>query len=95
MNKSTDLQQVKVFFTHNVAKLIADQRYYYGFVSEKKSDKGIEMTFMVGHLEYFARWLLMFTSSVTVLEPADLQDRVQALVQELSTHHSADIGLSY
>lgn len=82
-----DLSEVKVWFNKHVARLIGDQRYYYGFIDEKKVDDGIEMTFMVGECEYFARWLLMFTDSIRVLNSERLESQIQELIGQLNTHY--------
>ncbi|MEO9802980.1 MAG: YafY family protein [Reichenbachiella sp.] len=83
-----DVSEVKVLFKKNVARLIGDQRYYYGYIEEKKTAEGVEMTFMVGECEYFARWLLMFTNSVQVLNSERLESQMQELIDQLANHYS-------
>lgn len=83
-----DVSEVKILFKKNVARLIGDQRYYYGFIEENKTNEGVEMTFMVGECEYFARWLLMFTDSVRVLNSEILETQMQGLIDQLASHYS-------
>ncbi|WP_109831126.1 helix-turn-helix transcriptional regulator [Reichenbachiella versicolor] len=80
LTPAQELEEVKLLFTTQVARYLSDQKYYYGMIEECNTDEGIEMTFMVGEMEYFARWLLMYTSSVRVLE----SDRLKRLMQELT-----------
>lgn len=83
-----EVSEVKILFDKNVARIIGDQRYYYGFIAEKNVEDGVEMTFMVGECNYFARWLLMFTDSVRVLNSERLESQMQQLIDELSRHYS-------
>lgn len=84
-----DVREIKVLFGKNVARLIGDQRYYYGFIEEKKTEAGVEMIFMVGECEYFARWLLMFTDSVRILNSDKLEQQIQQLIDQLTNHYTA------
>lgn len=84
-----DVSEVRVHFSKNVARVIGDQRYYYGFIDEKKVDDGVEMTFMVGECDCFARWLLMFTDSVRILNSERLENQMQALIDQLASHYAS------
>ncbi|MEO9964992.1 MAG: YafY family protein [Reichenbachiella sp.] len=83
-----DVSEVKVLFRKNVARLIGDQRYYYGYIEEKKVADGVEMTFMVGECDYFARWLLMFTDSARILNSDRLESQMRELIDQLDYHYS-------
>ena len=78
-----DVNEVKVLFDPKSARIIGDQKYYYGFIGEEKVENGVLMTFMVGECEYFARWLLMFTDSVKIIDSPRLDQQMQTLVGEL------------
>jgi hypothetical protein len=62
-------------------------RRYYGFVSEEVMDDKMRMYFLVAHPEPFARWLLMFTNSITVESPAMLKVFMEELTEELKEHY--------
>lgn len=81
-----DLYQATIQVTSSAARYINEQKYFYGFVSQTKSDKYVTMTFMVAELDYFARWLMMFGNQATVLEPKELRDSLTHLSQQLSDH---------
>jgi len=84
-----DVSEVKILFDRKIARVIGDQRYFYGYINEKKTNDGIEMTFMVGECEYFARWLLMFTDSVRILNSDKLEEQMQQLINQLAAHYTA------
>ncbi|WP_139793972.1 helix-turn-helix transcriptional regulator [Reichenbachiella faecimaris] len=86
-----DVREVKILFKKNVARLIGDQRYYYGFIDEQKTTDGVEMTFMVGECDHFARWLLMFTDAVRILNSTQLEDQMQQLIDQLAAHYTASL----
>ncbi|MEQ6119621.1 YafY family protein [Reichenbachiella sp. MALMAid0571] len=91
----SEVQEVKIKVSFEVARFISDQKYYYGFVSEERKVEYVEMTYMVGNLNYFARWLIMYGAEADVVEPAQLREEVVKVVNELSVHYAtADIGLS-
>lgn len=93
--QGSEVQEVKIKVSIEVARFISDQKYYYGFVSEERKVDCVEMTYMVGNLNYFARWLIMYGDSADVVEPTQLIEEVVKVVNELSAHyHAADIGLS-
>lgn len=86
-----DVSEVKVLFDKKVARIIGDQRYYYGFIEERKSEEGIEMTFMVGECEYFARWLLMFTDSARILNSEKMENSMRELIDQLEKHYQVQL----
>ncbi len=52
------------------------QKYYSGFVSEKTIGNQVEMTFLTGSLEGFARWFMMFGDVAEIVSPDSLKERV-------------------
>ena len=88
--RDTELQEIKVKFEEDAARYITEQRYYYGFIEEKRQENGVVMTFMTGGLNFFARWLLMFGNGAEVLEPPALKHEMYALLNELNQHYGAE-----
>lgn len=64
-------------------RYIGDQKYYNGFVSEKKLNKQTEMTFLTSSLEGFARWFLMFGDCAEIVSPSQLKLRVEEIVNKM------------
>ncbi len=79
-----------VRFAQRVARYLGHQKYYYGMVEEKISGQYVELTFMNSYpLEFFARWILMWGSDVTIISPDELTTRMQELARELMQHYTA------
>lgn len=87
---SGELREVSIIVTDQVARYISDQKYYYGFVSEKESSDGVEMVFMVSEIAYFARWLLMFGQHVQVISPTELLEEMKVLSEEIYSHYNVN-----
>lgn len=81
------LTEVKVRFSHDVVRFLAEQKFYYGFVQESVKEKYVEMTFLYGSLPCFARWLLMLGSNATIISPASVKEIMQVKIKELLAHH--------
>lgn len=83
LNMHEEVEEVKVLFDNKLARFVTDQKYYHGMIEETKTDEGVEMIFMVGEMEYFGRWLLMYTDSVKVLSNDMLMAKMEQLTSEL------------
>lgn len=81
------LKPVTLWFTCQAARIIRDQKYYFGFVRQREHKSGIIMEFLVPDYDYLARWLLSFVDQVTVIDPQSLKQAVAAHVRKLSAHY--------
>lgn len=71
-----------------VSRFMGEQKYFQGFVEEWSVDEDqIEMRFVVPHIEYFARWLLMYGDAVMIIQSEELKEIITGLVQKLVEHH--------
>lgn len=86
MSQQTDLKEVAVDFEKSVAKFVGEQRYFYGFLREERGEQFTRLIFLVSNLEYFGRWLLMYTTYVHVVTP-ELQVVMEGLVSRVSGHY--------
>jgi predicted DNA-binding transcriptional regulator YafY len=84
-----DLIPATVNFRNRVAKYIREQRYYFGFVSERENDAYTQMDFMVSSLSYFSRWLLSFVNDVDVVTPARLKTLMATHSKHLFEHYDS------
>lgn len=66
---------VTVLFDKTVTRYVS-QKHHYGFIEEKVLDKGIEMTFLVGSIEWFARWLVSYGNSILHCKPPELRAEI-------------------
>lgn len=84
LNKTETIptSKVRILAEKKIARYLAFDRKYYGFISEKEVDDQIEMTFMCRDVENgFARWFLMFGDYATILEPEILKTKVLELIE--------------
>ncbi|RZJ72499.1 YafY family protein [Flavobacterium sp.] len=73
---------VRIVADKEVVAFMKFERKHFGFISEKETPDGCEMTFMSRDLNNgFARWFLMFADYATVLEPLSLNDRLLELME--------------
>lgn len=74
--------KVRLLVEKKIARYLAFDRKYHGFVSEKEVGDKIEMTFMCRDIENgFPRWFLMFGDYATILEPEILKTKVLDLIE--------------
>lgn len=88
--KESELQEAVVYFDNRVVKLIQEQKYLQGFVSEERLADSVKMKFLVGCLEYFGRWLLTYTDAVTVESPAALRVTMKGLAEKIYFQYIAE-----
>lgn len=75
--------KVVILVPKKIAKYIAEDRIYHGFISERKVGDAIEMTFMSRNIEQdFPRWFLMFGDYATIIEPEILKTHVLELLEK-------------
>jgi predicted DNA-binding transcriptional regulator YafY len=82
-----DMEKVTVSFEKSVAKYVKNARYYYGFVSEEDLGEKCRMTFLVGSMRSFGRWLLMYGNAVEIESPDKLKEVMEEIVEELVVHY--------
>ena len=86
MTWDTELKEVVVLFKKETTRYIQDQKYFYGFVREEEAGDCMRMHFVTGSLRGFARWLLMFTNSVSIESPETLVQTTKELAKEAFEH---------
>lgn len=86
----TDAKEAIVRTSATVARFMGEQKYYMGFVEEKKLEDGrYEMKFVTPSYDYFARWLMMYGKEVSIESPSELMGLAATFASELMTHHQA------
>ncbi len=86
----TDAKEATIRCSALVARFMGEQKYYQGFVEEKKLEDGrYEMKFVTPYYDYFARWLMMYGNQIEIVSPNELQGHAATLAKELLEHHSA------
>lgn len=82
VNDTSGLQEAVIRVDKGIAKYLREPRYYYGFVREEEEADHIRMVFLTSSMQYFGRWLLMYTGGVRVESPELLKEEIRKLVQE-------------
>lgn len=84
LNPSEDLTQVVIRVQRDIAALMQNQKFYYGYVSEHNVDQHwLEMHFLIAELDYFARWIISYTNGIQVVAPQALRSQMLELIAEL------------
>jgi len=78
-----NLTQIEVFVPYPAEKYIREQKYNQGFVTEKRTDTGIEMTFVTSSMEGFIRWMLMMADKIKIVSPPEAKERLRELIEEI------------
>lgn len=84
---STDLKPACVSFDQTAARFVRDQKYYFGFVEEKKCARRVEMYFLTASYDHISRWLLSFVDAVEVISPDRLKSTLRQHASRLYRHH--------
>jgi len=87
MIKSSELQEVMIRIDKTVARYLGNQKYYYGYVREEDLGECVRMHYVTSSLEYFGRWLLMYTHHVTIESPEALISVMRDLTEEIRQHY--------
>ena len=82
------VHEIRLRFSSEAAQFVDEQRYYFGFVDECHTEAGVEMTFLVPFLPYFAGWLMQYTDGVEILSGDELRPVIRSLLEGLTQHWS-------
>lgn len=79
-----DLHTIVIRIENSALKYLGEQKFYNGFISEKRLDAATEITFLTSSLEGFARWYMMFGDHAEIKSPTVLKNRVREIYSALS-----------
>jgi predicted DNA-binding transcriptional regulator YafY len=82
--KEQELDLVIIRVDKSVYAHLEYQKYYSGFISEKKIGDQIEMTFLTMSLEAFARWFMMFGDKAEIICPDSLKESVSNIAAAIA-----------
>ncbi|WP_233878722.1 YafY family protein [Dyadobacter sp. CY323] len=82
--ENANMRLVRIRIEKRVVRYINEQRTYYGFVSESVKGDFVEMSFLTGSLEGFARWYLMIAPNAVILEPETLKSVITGLIGQIA-----------
>lgn len=85
-----DLQEVIIHINKKAVPYLGEQKYYSGYISERPLDDDmVEMIFLTGSIEGFARWYMMYGDMANIIKPNELIDRVKNLSETIFSKLSA------
>lgn len=82
-----DAEEAIVEIRNDITRFVADAKYHYGFVSERKGEKWTEMKFVIPDQHFFVRWMMMHGKYGRILSPPSLVKRAKELSKELFEHY--------
>ena len=86
----TDAKEATITVSSMVSRFMGEQKYYQGFVEEKKLENGrYQMKFVTPNYYYLASWLMMYGKEIDINSPSELQGIAATLAKDLLEHHSA------
>lgn len=77
--KDSSLIEVTLLVDPEASLHLGEQKYYQGYISEQRTDPGIEMKFITISLEGMARWYMSFADYAVVISPDSLKNRAKEL----------------
>ncbi|HET9824380.1 MAG TPA: YafY family protein [Chitinophagaceae bacterium] len=83
MSAAREVQQVIIDVEPDIVKYLGEQKYYNGFVSQERVGEYIRMTFLTGSLTGFSRWFMLFGDHAKIIEPAQLNDLVAEVAENI------------
>lgn len=81
-----DLKKSIIRFKKESTRFVESQKFMHGFIHEIENGDWVEMTFLSYSYKNMARWLIMFTNSIEIVEPTELLEEMKILSREAYTH---------
>lgn len=78
-----ELIEVVIKVRKDMYRHIGDQKYYHGFVSQEIQDDVVEMNFLAGSVEGFARWYMIFGDIAEIVKPDSIKNKVRELAENI------------
>jgi len=89
MNVINDEANISLLIPCNRLQLIAESKYWYGFIDEETVDgEYCRLRFANTELKGFATWIISSGSYATVEEPAELKDILDRLISGIIAHYT-------
>lgn len=81
--KEKDLTKVVIEADKKIMKYMGEQKYYHGFFGEEDAGDYLRVTFLCGSLMGLSRWLMMFGDYIRILEPAELNNMISRIAENI------------
>jgi len=94
VSEARNLQTVIIRIDKKAIPFISGQKYYSGFVSEREIDDKIEMTFLTGSIEGFARWYMMFADYAEIVSNDHLIYKIETILTKVNMKFEKNAALN-
>ncbi|MBL0358705.1 MAG: YafY family transcriptional regulator [Chitinophagaceae bacterium] len=84
ISREKEMHTIVISVDKSVLKYVGEQKYYNGFVSQKEVADKMEMTFVTGSLNGFAKFYLLFGEYANIISPASLKSLVKNNIAAIS-----------
>lgn len=79
-----NLELIVICIPLSKSNWLDNQKFYYGFVSQRVIDDQLEMTFLCASPRHFASWFMMFGESSKIIESESLRKHVRLNIEAIS-----------
>ncbi|WP_448699801.1 helix-turn-helix transcriptional regulator [Mucilaginibacter sp. AW1-3] len=93
VTEARNLQTVIIRIDKQAVPFISGQKYYSGFVSEREVDDKVEMTFLTGSIEGFARWYMMFADYAEIVSNDHLIYKIESILTKVNMQFEKNSAL--
>ena len=83
MSAERQVQKVVIDIEADIVKYLGEQKYYNGFVKKENKGEYIRMTFLTGSLMGFSRWYMLFGDHAKIIEPAQLNEMISEIAENI------------
>ena len=83
MSAEREVTKVVIDVEPGIVKYLGEQKYYNGFVKEERTGDYVRMTFLSGSLMGFSRWFMLYGDHAKIVEPAELNDMVTRIAENI------------
>src|SRR6266498_3720092 len=83
MSADREVYPVVIDVEADIVKYLGEQKYYNGFVKEENTGDHVRMTFLTGSLMGFSRWFMLFGDHAKIVEPAQLNDMIAEIAENI------------
>jgi predicted DNA-binding transcriptional regulator YafY len=83
MSEEREVHEVVVDVEPEIIKYLGDQKYYNGYVRQEMAGDCVRMYFLTGSLMGFARWFMLFGDHGKIVKPAQLNQMIARIAENI------------
>jgi len=83
VSEEREVYEVVVDVEPDIVKYLGDQKYYNGYVRQEMTGDHVRMYFLSGSLMGFARWFMLFGDHGKIVKPAQLNQMIAQIAENI------------